>query len=73
MVLIQIAGMHCHKCQGTLTRILSGIDGVHEVEVDFPSRQASILHDRAQVEIQTLIEAIGDAGYRVTGFIEPEQ
>jgi copper chaperone CopZ len=72
LVVLQVVGMHCHKCQATLTRILGGIEGVHEVEVDFPSKQASVLHDRSKVELSELIEAVADAGYRVSGYVERE-
>ena len=46
LVLIRIEGMHCHKCEQSIRQALSQYDGVHEVEVDFNSGQASVLFDR---------------------------
>jgi copper chaperone CopZ len=64
LAIIQIEGMHCHKCEAAICQSLHRIPGVHEVEVDFPSRQASILFDPRQVKLQWLIDAIRRAGYR---------
>ena len=66
--LIKIEGMHCHKCEETIQRALLDIPGVHEVEVDFASGQASVLFDRSAVQIPQLLESINGAGYRATGF-----
>jgi copper chaperone CopZ len=66
--LIKIEGMHCHKCEETIQRALLDIPGVHEVEVDFASGQASVLFDRSAVHVPQLLESINAAGYRTTGF-----
>lgn len=67
-VMIRIEGMHCHRCQQTIQKSLGLIPGVHEVEVDFPSGQASVLYDPRQVKIRELMETVAQAGYRATGF-----
>ena len=43
--------------------------GVHEVEVDFNSGQASVLFDRDRVAVQRLMEAVNQAGYRIEGVV----
>ena len=70
LAVIRIEGMHCHKCEQTIQRTLTGLPGVHEVEVDFASGQASVLFDRAAVSIAKLMEAVNAAGYRATGFTQ---
>ena len=70
LVLIQVLGMHCHRCEHTLRKTLNAVEGVHEVEVDFPSSQMSVLHDRSMVDVATLVEAVADAGYRVGDIVE---
>jgi Cu+-exporting ATPase len=70
LLLIKIEGMHCHRCQQTIQKALMGNPGVHEVEVDFPSGQASVLYDPAQVTIRQLIDSVAQAGYRATGFTQ---
>ena len=67
-VMIKIEGMHCHRCEQAIKKALGDVPGVHEVEVDFPSRQASVLFDRSAVQIPQLLESINGAGYRATGF-----
>src|SRR5437868_5385365 len=42
-VLIRIEGMHCHRCEQAIKKLLQRKPGVHEAEVDFASGQASIL------------------------------
>lgn len=71
--LIRVEGMHCHKCENTLRQALSRFPGVHEVEVDFASGQASVLFDRSSVTIRQLMDAVNDAGYRASGFVLGQQ
>lgn len=71
-VMIRIEGMHCHKCQRTIQKALQANPGVHEVEVDFPSGQASILFDPHTANIHQLMEAVNAAGYRAVGFTKSQ-
>lgn len=68
LAVIRIEGMHCHKCEQSIQKALQKNPGVHEVEVDFPSGQASVLYDRDAVTIAQLLESVNQAGYRATGF-----
>ena len=65
---IKIEGMHCHKCETAIRQALTANPGVREVEVDFPSHQASVLFDRDSVTVKELMEAVENAGYHATGF-----
>ena len=69
-VLIKIDGMHCHRCQKAIQKALQSTAGVFEAEVDFPTKQASVLYDPTQVNVRQLVEAVGEAGYRTTGFMQ---
>jgi copper chaperone CopZ len=68
LLLIKIEGMHCHKCEAAIRKALSAQPGVHEVEVDFPSKMASVLFDPTAVQVKDLTASVGTAGYRVAGF-----
>jgi copper chaperone CopZ len=68
LALIRIEGMHCHKCETAIQKALARHPGVHEVEVDFPSGQASVLFDPGAVTVRQLTDSVSEAGYRVTGF-----
>jgi copper chaperone CopZ len=70
LVLIRIEGMHCHKCEHAIRQALCAYEGVHEVEVDFPSSLASVLYQNGSVTIDQLVEAIREAGYHVTEFAQ---
>jgi len=72
LVLLQIEGMHCHRCEKVIKQALGKLPGVHEVEVDFLSGQASVLHTQGSVRVDDLKTSIVAAGYRVTGFIEKQ-
>lgn len=72
LAVIKIEGMHCHKCETALQKALLANPGVHEVEVDFPSRQASVLFDRDSVTVKQLMESVNEAGYHATGFTQRE-
>ena len=68
LAIIRIEGMHCHKCELAIRKRVTALPGVHEVEVDFASGQASVLYDQAQVSVRQLMDAVAEAGYRATGF-----
>jgi P-type Cu+ transporter len=72
-VLIKIDGLHCHKCELSIQKALTSFPGVHEVEVDFNSGQASVLYDQKTVNIKQLMDAINDAGYHATGFSQGQR
>jgi copper chaperone CopZ len=71
--LIRIEGMHCHKCELSIRKSLMNFVGVHEVEVDFASGQASVLYNPRVASISQMMEAVNDAGYRATGFTQGEE
>ena len=72
LAVIKIDGMHCHKCESAIQKALLANTGVHEVEVDFASGQASVLFDRDGVTVKRLMESVNEAGYRATGFTQRE-
>lgn len=68
LAIIRIEGMHCHRCEKAIQGALLRQPGVHEVEVDFNSKQASVLYDHERANIKALTDAVTQAGYHVTGF-----
>ncbi len=72
LALIRIEGMHCHKCEQAIRKALQKQAGVHEVEVDFASGQASVLFDHGTTSIGPLMQAVNEAGYRATGYSQGE-
>jgi Cu+-exporting ATPase len=72
LALIRIVGMHSAKCERAIQKSLLAHAGVHEVEVDFASGQASVLFDRGSVTVKQLMDSVNGAGYRATGFTQRE-
>lgn len=70
LALIRIDGMHCHRCEQSIRRVLSTKPGVHEVEVDFNSKLASVLYDPVMTEIGELMAAVDEAGYAAVSFTQ---
>jgi copper chaperone CopZ len=71
--LIRIEGMHCHKCEAAIRKSLMNFVGVHEVEVDFASGQASVLYNPRIATIAQMMEAVTEAGYHATGFSQGQE
>jgi copper chaperone CopZ len=70
LALIRIEGMHCHQCEKAIHKVLSAKPGVHEVEVDFNSRLASVLYDPGSVQISELMAGVSEAGYEAISFTQ---
>jgi copper chaperone CopZ len=70
LALIRIEGMHCHQCEEAIHKVLSAKPGVHEVEVDFNSRLASVLYDPGSVQISELMAGVNEAGYEAVSFTQ---
>ena len=67
LALIRIEGMHCHKCEKAIQKSMLQHPGVHEVEVDFASGQASVLFDSKRVSVKQLTQSVSEAGTWVSG------
>jgi copper chaperone CopZ len=67
VAIFRIAGMHCHRCEKLIQDELCRLPGVDEVEVDFPSAQASVVYEPAKVTTAQLRAAVVKAGYVVLG------
>lgn len=73
LAVIKVEGMHCHRCERQIKNSLSAMAGVHEVEVDFPSAQVSVLYNGAQVQPRQLMDAINQAGYKAITLLQAAQ
>ena len=62
---IQIGGISCMGCVSTLTRVLTGIEGVQSAQIDKDSAMAKVEFDPAVTNADEFRQAIEDAGYDV--------
>lgn len=59
---LTVEGMTCDGCRSSVTRALSSVPGVSNVEVSLEARRASVEHD-ARVTPESLAQAVRRAGF----------
>ena len=64
----RIEGMHSHRCEDRIVTAVTALQGVREVEVDFPSGQTSVIFDAQRVAAHQIIDAIEKSGYAVSDY-----
>ena len=64
-ITLPVTGMSCANCAMSIERVVKKVPGVKEARVNFATEQASVSFDPEKVQIQSLLEKIGDAGYGV--------
>jgi len=62
---LQITGMTCATCAGTVERKLSQLRGVSKAAVNLASEKATVEYDPSQATEKDLVQAVEDAGYGV--------
>ena len=58
-----VTGMTCAACQANVTRCVSKLDGVEEVNVSLLANQMTVSYDETQVSPETIVEAVEKIGY----------
>ena len=65
-VTLSVPDMTCAACPITVKLALSKVEGVSQVSVSYPDREAVVTFDDALTSIEALTEATSDAGYPST-------
>lgn len=60
---LQVKGMHCASCASIITKKLSGLPGVHAVDVNFATEQAQLNFDATQMSVPRMNQEIETLGY----------
>jgi mercuric transport protein len=63
MVSLNVTGMTCESCAGTVEKALKKVDGVKEVKVDLKNKKATVTVVNAKTTTAGLIKAVSDAGF----------
>lgn len=63
-VAIPVDGMICQVCAGSVKTALKKVEGVSDAEISLEKRNAVIRFDEGKVNVDALIRAIKDAGYK---------
>lgn len=61
---IEVSGMTCGHCENAVIQELSGLDGVHSVEVDLASGTVSVMSSGV-LDPSAVSHAVESAGYQV--------
>ena len=61
---IKVKGMSCQHCVMAVTKALSAIDGIKDVQVDLKSGEASY-EETKPVDFKIIADAVKKAGYEV--------
>ncbi|HTF89449.1 MAG TPA: cation-translocating P-type ATPase [Planctomycetota bacterium] len=67
---IPVAGMSCQACAVTIEKALRAVPGVVEASVNYGSRSANVVRDRAVATGEKLAQAVARAGYSVPGDLD---
>jgi Cu+-exporting ATPase len=60
---LEIRGMSCANCSGTVSEALHSLDGVEEANVNFATDEGTVEYDPEVVSLSDIYAAIEDAGY----------
>ncbi|EQB38836.1 MULTISPECIES: copper chaperone CopZ [Virgibacillus] len=62
---LDVRGMSCGHCEQAVKGALEALNGVTGVEVHLNTGKVDVTYDEAQVNIQTMREAVEEQGYNV--------
>ncbi|MES3160287.1 MAG: HAD-IC family P-type ATPase, partial [Halorubrum sp.] len=60
---LEIGGMSCSTCSGTVTDALESLEGVESAAINFATDEGSVEYDPERVTLAALYDAVRDAGY----------
>ena len=61
---LKIEGRHCAGCSNRLEKILNNVDGVESAKVSLEEKSADIKYNEEEVELNTILQEIEDAGFK---------
>ncbi|MBF0625222.1 MAG: cadmium-translocating P-type ATPase [Magnetococcales bacterium] len=59
-----LEGIHCAACVWLNERILAGLPGVHQAQVNFATHRALVVWDPTRLKLSELVAAVARIGYR---------
>ena len=65
-VKLSVPGMTCAACPLTVKAALNKVDGVSQVDVSYPDREAVVTFDDSRTSVEALTDATTNAGYPST-------
>jgi copper chaperone len=65
-IVLEVAGMTCPSCVRHVSAALTEVEGVTKVEVRFRNGKVLVQYDPSVAKVETLVEALREAGYEST-------
>ncbi|MEZ5738830.1 MAG: heavy-metal-associated domain-containing protein [Burkholderiaceae bacterium] len=62
-VTLDVQGMTCGGCVASVTRMLTGIDGVQSAQVSLDKSEATVVFDEQKTAPASLVAAVEDGGF----------
>jgi copper chaperone len=66
---LKIPNISCDHCQRTITSTLAPVKGVRSVNVDIPSKQATVEYDDSEVDVNRFKELLQEEDYPVASVV----
>lgn len=63
-VTIRVEGMHCGGCASSIEKKLKATEGVEEVRVSFPKKEAWVKYNDQKISVAKLREVINSTGFK---------
>ena len=63
-VTIRVEGMHCGGCASSVEKKLKATEGVEEVRVSFPKKEAWVKYNDQKISLAKLREVINSTGFK---------
>jgi copper chaperone len=61
---LKVEGMDCDGCVKSVTRMLSSVPGVQQVDVSLAGASAKVTYDPAKASVAQMKKAVQRAGYK---------
>ena len=65
-ITLNIEGMHCGACATGIQMLVSGMDGIKSIFVDYDKKKGEVEFDSAKVTKDAIIKAIAELGYKAS-------
>lgn len=66
-ILLSVKGMSCQHCVKAIEQALSELNGVQSAEVDLGKKEVTVSFDEHRLEMEPIVDAIQEEGYKVEG------
>ena len=71
-VTIRVEGMDCEGCAASIQKKLKATEGVEDVRVSFPKKEAWVKYNDQKVSIAQLYEAINSTGFKAVDHVKAD-